>query len=160
MDGGRNSNTWYQILHSEIRRALASKGVPPDILDDVLADTAEAALLAHRRGNVQSITGAWLNVVARRRLIDHWRHHKGHQVRRDRMGFDRTITRSPEPCEIEGLSPEWLDQLPERQRQALILRYCVGCSVSEVARAIAVTYSGAESLLARGRANARVLASA
>ena len=158
MDGGRNSDSWYLVLHSDIRRVLVSKGVPPDVLDDVLAETAEAALRAQGRDSSATISAAWLNVVANRRLVDHWRNRKGQLARQDRVGFDRTLTRGSDAIELEDPTPTWLEQLPERQRRALVLRYCQGCSVSEVAEMIAVSYSGAESLLARGRANARNLA--
>ena len=157
MDGGRNPNNWYQTLHSDIARVLASKGVPPDVLDDVLADTAEAALRARERGSLPTITVEWLSVVARRRLVDHWRRQEGQQVRCDRVRFDRSLLGRAALVDAEESNPDWLQGLPERQRHALMLRYCDGCSVSEVASAIQVTYSGAESLLARGRANARLL---
>jgi RNA polymerase sigma factor (sigma-70 family) len=48
-----------------------------------------------------------------------------------------------------------LDALPEQLRQALLLRYHVGLSVSEVAEVMDRSYKGAESLLSRARTQLR-----
>jgi len=51
--------------------------------------------------------------------------------------------------------PSFLVGLPERQCRALELRYGLGLTVAEVAEVMDESYRTVESLLARGRRNAR-----
>ncbi len=121
--------------------------------------TSEAFLAAARltsEGRGVSIDRAWLFTVAKRRLIDQWRAASRELRRLERLGWSRSRdlggglgdeVRCVSAAEVVQI----LGSLPDRQRAALTLRYLDECSVSEVAEALAIEYSAAESLLARGR---------
>lgn len=125
-----------------------------ELADDLASTTFEEAARAQTSGTNDELSEGWLIVVARRRLIDHWR-----TVARERRRLDRlrslVIT---EPADV------WLDtpsvttpvmhalaSLPPSQRTAISLRYLDGLSVREVAERLDRSYRSTESLLARGR---------
>ena len=127
------------------------------IADDVVADTFLAAAHALATGKEEVIGRPWLFVVARRRLIDHWR-----RGERERNRLKRLLELDPSRREhghydelpSNGASDgvlEALRSLPERQRAAIALRYLDDYSVTEIAEAMEIEYRAAESLLARGR---------
>ena len=127
------------------------------VADDVAADTFLAAANALSSGSEESIGRPWLFVVARRRLIDHWR-----KSERERNRLMRLLELDPYRNELgraddrrsDGSADaviEALKSLPERQRAAIALRYLDDYSVTEIAEAMEIEYRAAESLLARGR---------
>ena len=163
METGRQlTEHWYSVLQTDIRAILQSRTSSQQVLEDVLSDTAEAALRSLEKGTLETITPGWLNVVAQRRLVDHWRSASGQRHRQGRLCNDRALCpaawcEAPEEQSVDV--PEWLDHLPERQRHALLLRYVGGYRVSEVAATMNCGYKATESLLARARRNARALVS-
>jgi RNA polymerase sigma-70 factor (ECF subfamily) len=95
----------------------------------------------------------WLYMVARRRLVDHWRSAERHRNRIRRIIEWRAADGR---VEFEGdptphLVQRALASLPERQRALLTLRYLDDCSVAEIADELGLTYRAAESALARAR---------
>lgn len=127
------------------------------VADDVAADTFLAAANALASGQEERIGRPWLFVVARRRLIDHWR-----KSERERNRLMRVLELDPyrdEPGRTDGQRDggsadaviDALRSLPERQRAAIALRYLDEYSVTEIADAMEIEYGAAESLLARGR---------
>lgn len=127
------------------------------IADDVAADTFVDAANFLAGGAEESIGRPWLFVVARRRLIDHWR-----KAERERNRLSRLLELDPAQ-RLAGREDEHHDgndgdaviealrSLPERQRAAIALRYLDDYSVTEIAEAMEIEYRAAESLLARGR---------
>ena len=120
------------------------------IAEEVTAQTFEAAAVRFAQGRGTEVTPAWLAVVARRRLIDHWRRNSAR-----RRVFERVAR---EPATTSGESPDAdhrvstaLDSLPQRQRTVLTLCYVDGWSVREIAAGLGITYLAAESLLSRSR---------
>ena len=127
------------------------------VADDVAADTFLAAANALSSGSEETIGRPWLFVVARRRLIDHWR-----KSERERNRLIRLLELDPYRNESgrtddhrsDGSADAVIDalrSLPERQRAAIALRYLDDYSVTEIAEAMEIEYRAAESLLARGR---------
>lgn len=136
--------------------ALARSG-DRAVADDVAAETFLDATNALVNGSEKAIGRGWLFVVARRRLIDHWR-----KTERENNRFARLLELDPQHREIgrnddhhnDGSTDSViaaLRSLPERQRAAIALRYLDEYSVTEIATAMEIEYRAAESLLARGR---------
>ena len=127
------------------------------IADDVASDTFLAAANALVAGADQQIGRSWLLVVARRRLIDHWRKDEQERNRLKRLleldPVRRETGHSDEhPSDGSGDAViAALESLPERQRAAITLRHLDEYSVAEIAEAMEIDYRAAESLLARGR---------
>ena len=119
--------------------------------EDVAAATFADAARAFAGG--ATVDEAWLRMVARRRLIDHWRHAERQRRRVRRLGESRRIQAQgtsnddPAPARVRRA----LDSLPERQRALLTLRYLDDHSVSEIAEVVGLSYRAAESALARAR---------
>lgn len=125
------------------------------VAEDIASETFHAAANALTLGQEETIGRSWLFVVARRRMVDHWR-----RAERDR----RRVLRVLELGEAQGQTSieqatdgsgdailAALASLPPRQRFALTLRYLDDRSVAEVAETMDLPYRTVESLLARGR---------
>jgi RNA polymerase sigma-70 factor (ECF subfamily) len=130
---------------------VGSKDVAEDIAAVVFADAAR--IFATQGGF--DIDVSWLYMVARRRLIDHWR-----SAERYRKRLRRVVQWGAAVGQVDGdiegdqtaaLVRSALASLPERQRALLTLRYLDGYSVSEIAGKFDMTYRAAESALARAR---------
>ncbi len=126
------------------------------IAEDAAAQTfVEAARTLAADPHAQ-VGEPWLFVTARRRLVDGWRR-QGRQVRlRERIAaLPGRSTEDDSGHEADQHEAERarraLASLPERQRGAVVLRYLDEYSVAEVAELLELSYSAAESLLARGR---------
>lgn len=122
------------------------------IAEDLAGETFLAASRLFAAGRGGEVTPAWLQTVARRRLVDHWRQSTASRRRASRLVTERHREQVPahDPDrEIDHV----LASLPERQRAVLVLRYLDDQSVSEVATILDLTYKATESLLSRARAS-------
>lgn len=137
-------------IHGFLLLRSGSVAVAEDLTGDVFA----AAAWHCAQGRQHEVTGAWLQTVAKRRLVDHWR-----RATTRRRLTDRLVHRDPpvvhDDLHLDDGDDErvrtMLGSLPDRQRAALCLRYLDDFSVSEVAEALDIAYQAAESLLARAR---------
>ena len=99
---------------------------------------------------------AWLCTIARREC---WA--RDHRRRRERAAAQPETRTEPDPAERTVLRAELatisagLEQLPARQRQAIVLREMAGMSYTQLAAALEVSESAAEALLVRARRNLR-----
>ena len=124
--------------------------------DDAAAEAFLAAARAFATGRGAEVDRPWLFVVARRRMVDHWRASERQRHRIERLVRLRRSER-PETGSHDARSDlaqdviETLGSLPTRQRAALALRYLDEHSVAEVADRLDLGYQAAESLLARAR---------
>ncbi len=137
------------------RFCLARSGDPEMAADATSEVFLAAARLATEARGV-NVDRAWLFTVAKRRLIDQWRAASRELRRMERLRGARARNFGGDlGDEVRFVSAaevvQALASLPDRQRAALTLRYLDECSVSEVATALSIEYSAAESLLARGR---------
>ncbi|MEM9036731.1 MAG: sigma-70 family RNA polymerase sigma factor [Actinomycetota bacterium] len=119
------------------------------LAEDLTGETFAAAAAAFRDGRADQVTEAWLRTVAKRRLIDHWRHETVARRRVVELA-DRRIVEPPDVAEQHAVV-DALGQLSEDQRRALVLRHMDGHSVSEVAELLGRTIKATESLLSRAR---------
>lgn len=122
------------------------------VAEEITGQVYEEAVRQMRASEKVDFGMGWLKTVAHRRLIDHWRRDErwgrvSDALRREVLDEARG---SIEPGSSDDIQLA-LDSLPSRQRAALILRYLDDQSVTEVAEALEIAYSAAESLLARAR---------
>ena len=97
--------------------------------------------------------GPWLKRVARNLAIDRQRRARKFDVVDE---VPDTVSPAVQQSEIEDRERKSavdaaIDELPERQRSALLLFHHEGFSVAEIASSLAVSEDAAESLLARAR---------
>jgi RNA polymerase sigma-70 factor (ECF subfamily) len=122
------------------------------VAEDLTGETFVAASRLFASGRGSEVTPAWLQTVARRRLVDHWRSTSAHRRRVERLAFDRRPEAAP-VGDPDGRVEQALGSMPDRQRAVLTLRYLDEYSVSEVATSLGLSYKATESLLARARAS-------
>ena len=137
-------------IHGFLLLRTGSFAVAEDLTGDVFAAAARHCA----EGRWREVTGAWLQTVAKRRLVDHWRRSTTRRRLTDRL-VQRDQPLVHDDLHLDDAEEERvrtaLGSLPDRQRAALCLRYLDEFSVSEVAEALDLGYQAAESLLARGR---------
>lgn len=127
---------------------VGSRAVAEDLTGEVFVEAARRCAESRHC----EVTGSWLQTVAQRRLVDHWRRSASGRRRDERLRH-RVLAVPELDVAVDDDRPvlEALESLPDRQRAALCLRYLDDFSVSEVAEALGIQYQAAESLLARGR---------
>lgn len=139
-------------IRAFVRRKVGSDPVADDVTSDVFVAVANAV----RKDPTMTVGVGLLYTVAKRRVVDLWRHEErqGRLVERCGDATRLDFGRFEEPG-AGLLDLAWLECVPVRQRTAIALRYIEGMSVGETAERMGVSYQGAESLLARGRSAAR-----
>jgi RNA polymerase sigma-70 factor (ECF subfamily) len=103
---------------------------------------------------------AWLYQVARTTLADYWRRRS--RVPQDPLGYldvpdTGGVGTAPRDEAAAGLARWLLDQLPERFRQVLTLRFLNGYSIRETAEAMGITENHAKVLQYRAVQRAAAL---
>ena len=123
------------------------------IAEDLTSDALLAAVAAVRRNPSVELTTGWFIVVARRRLIDHWRRDAREQRRRGMLDDDVADVHDDqwgEPLDIDACLAA-LQRLGPHHRAALTLRYLDGMHVAEVACELGRGLHATEALLQRAR---------
>ncbi|MEZ4708958.1 MAG: RNA polymerase sigma factor [Caldilineaceae bacterium] len=114
-------------------------------VEDILQDTWMAAPRAIDNFDGKNATlKTFLFSLARRKIADYWRKHKAVDELPESTSVSESHQQRLELVEALGL-------MPEQERQALVLRYSEGFSVTEIADIMGRTYKGTESLLSRAR---------
>jgi RNA polymerase sigma-70 factor (ECF subfamily) len=156
-DGEYRLARLFDDCYERIRRYCAVRAGSDAVAADVTADTFADAARALARDPGADVDQAWLYMVARRRLTDHWRSAERQRRKLRRLLGTRLqfTVAGPDVDDHDHRAIERvrhaLDSLPDRQRAALTLRYLDECSVTEIAEQLDLTYRAAESLLARAR---------
>ena len=121
--------------------------------EDAVQTTFLHAVRGLRRGVVPNVELAWLLGIARNVCLSR----RESAARRGRLelvsdpvDLERAPARSGRGEELIGLQ-DALARLPEKQRQAVLLRDWRGLSYDEVAEQLGVTLANAETLIFRGR---------
>jgi RNA polymerase sigma-70 factor (ECF subfamily) len=131
-----------------VLRRCGDRALAEDLTSDVVL---RAVRETKRTGAV--VTPAWLTIVARNRLIDHWRS-AAREDRRLRLAWS---DRDPDEWLDTGTAPdpdavrEAMRGLRPDHQAALALRYLDDLPVPEVADALGRSVHATESLLARAR---------
>lgn len=122
------------------------------VAEDLTGETFMAAVRAVQEASVESITMSWLIVVARRRLVDHWRRLERDQRRLRLLRNEAEETTDPwdELVDLAAVRSA-LERVGPHHRAALTLRYLDGLSVPEVARVLERGVHAMEALLGRAR---------
>ena len=127
--------------------------------EELTQATFESALRALRSGTVVQAPLPWIVSIARRRLIDYYRSQASIRRRLQRIvsHTDKSWWQISEAATsaAEARLITALNQVPPRQRLAVVLRYVDDLALKEVARLLRTTEKAAESLLSRGRRSLR-----
>jgi RNA polymerase sigma-70 factor (ECF subfamily) len=141
----------YPVALPKVYGYLATRCGHAMLAEDLTADTFMAAVSAIERGTVQSMTTGWLIVVARRRLVDHWRRRELEERKLQLLqGEEADGGEFEDNADLNQLLRA-LSQLPPEHRAALTLRYLDGLPVAEVAEQLGRGLHSTEGLLQRSR---------
>ena len=159
---GSTSGSWgvfadsYRSTMPIVYRYLY-RGTAGDVqlTEELTQATFEVAIRAFGQGRAEAIEPAWLQTVARSRLIDHYR-----RARREREKLAIVATRPPQEVELPGDVAQAdataaLRALSPQHRLVLVLRYLDDLSVAEVACLLGKSVRATESLLVRARSALR-----
>ena len=114
--------------------------------DDLVQDVYLGLVRVVRDGTLTSVGIGWFRASVRHRFLDRLR---GQERETRRLQLVAAVV-IDEPVDVPGL-----DDLPDRERAALVLRYLDDLSVPEVAAEMGLTVHATESLLARARRRMR-----
>lgn len=154
----RGSEAAFEVLAARYRarllafcqRSLRSREDAEDVVQEVLAAAFGAILADDRPINAKP----WLYRIARNRSLDHLRRVK--TVRADSFGVDygehpvSTADAAAVREELRALVKH-IQDLPEAQRKALLLRELGGLSYAQIGEVMERTTPGVKSLLWRAR---------
>jgi len=141
---------WLAAARARSWRYLRFLGCPADLADDFAQETVLAAL---REFNTEPAPAAWLCTTARNRLRMHLR-----TAQRELPDLETLHAQWVEVAQPDGgqarlaALQHCLQQLPERSRRALELRYGEGAERPAIGRELGLGEEGVKSLLVRLRA--------
>jgi RNA polymerase sigma-70 factor (ECF subfamily) len=145
----------YELVFRYVRRRTRSYGEAEDLTQEVFADAAAA--LARRSALTDEQDLAWLYTVARRRIADEAR-----RASRRIQPVDTPLELAPTPESeyghgvAQGIARA-LQELPEAQREVVLLKVFDGLTFAEIGRRIGVTEAAAKMRCVRGLEQVRML---
>lgn len=135
MDGGGapGFESWYRRVYPRLVVALAGYAGSPDVASDAADEAMVRAYERWRRVATMESPDGW---VYRTALNEVRRHFRRRSAEQDRVWAQMGSVPAPwEPvAEVWGM----LHNLPERQRQAVVLRYLADLTEADIAAAMGV----------------------
>lgn len=109
----------------------------------------------------QAQFNTWFYTALYRLCVDHWRRNKRRMVELDEMIEDPSVNAEAQfiDRQQQRVVTDALNDLPDKQRHALMLFHQTGLSQNDIAHAMQLTVGAVESLLFRGRQRLRSLLS-
>ncbi len=162
----QNRTFWQRLLAENdrwLRTSLDARLRDPHAVDEVMQEVAVAAFANGEQLRDVEKAGPWLYRIAIRQSLL-YRRNRGRQRALSQRYFDR-VRRAPEyeedgaawllAMERNALVRQALDELPARDAEMLMLKYCEGWSYQQIADRIGVSVSAVESRLHRARRRLR-----
>jgi RNA polymerase sigma factor (sigma-70 family) len=147
----RDFGAWYEQSHDRVLAGVRVTTRDSEHAPDAVSEAFTRAFEAWDRVAIMERPEAWVYTVAVNVLRRRGRR-AGTERRLLRRLSDRDIDRGPAPRH-EADAELWaaVDALPPRQRQAVALRYVLGFTQHDVARAMGTSDGTAASTLAKAR---------
>lgn len=149
----------YDHYHGSVYRFLFYRTRSATLAEDLTADTFVRAL--RNMGNFRwqgKDFGAWLMTIARNLCHDHFKASRTRlESATEDMGIHDDATDGPEPEVLDGLEHEIvlraLKELPDEQRDCIIMRFLQGLSIAETATVLGRSDGAIKQLQLRGIRN-------
>ena len=135
----------WKIESPKLIAALARMTRDIGLAEDLAQDALVAALEQWPRDGIPRNPGAWLMAIAKRRGIDHFRHHKLAEHKHEQIGYETETHQAPDfDAALEDEVGDDLLRLiftachpvlPTEARVALTLKLLAGFTTPEIARA-------------------------
>ncbi|MFP5462803.1 MAG: sigma-70 family RNA polymerase sigma factor [Gammaproteobacteria bacterium] len=136
-------------LRAWLRRRM--QGVPDDV-EDLVQEILLALHLQRGTWDPALPVSAWVLAIARHKLVDLWRRRGRREARNDVLEEvdESLLSAAPDAGEARRDLDRLLLELPEAQRQAILLTKVEGLSVSEASRRTGVSESAIKVQVHRG----------
>ncbi|MDX2544578.1 sigma-70 family RNA polymerase sigma factor [Streptomyces sp. WI04-05B] len=143
-------------LHRDVVRYVAHLSADPQAADDLAQDTFLRALGSLHRFEGRSSARSWLMAIARRAVIDSFRHAAARPRLYDTEDWRLTVELA-QPCGLPGFEDgvallDLLAALPDERREAFVLTQLMGLPYAEVAEVSDCPVGTVRSRVARARA--------
>ncbi len=148
----RNPEELVEFFSTEIWRFVSSQVQHREDAEDVVMEVFAAAFKDFPRLERADNQRHWLLGIARRKVADAYRK----RYRRAEMPLSEGVlapTEGPSPMQLATRGA--LAQLPDNQREVLVLKYVNGLSTEETGRVTKRSATATNSLLQRGRQSLR-----
>ncbi|TIC80263.1 sigma-70 family RNA polymerase sigma factor [Nocardioides sp. GY 10127] len=150
----------YDHYQSSVYRFLYYRTRSVQLAEDLTSETFFRALRSMQGFRWQGRDfGAWLMTIARNLATDHFKASRTRlELTTEDMGLhDDADDATPEALALEGLTHEVLvdalRQLPDEQRDCVVMRFLQGLSIAEVAEALGRSEGAVKQLQLRGVRN-------
>ncbi|HEX79356.1 MAG TPA: RNA polymerase sigma factor [Dehalococcoidia bacterium] len=130
-----------------------------EVAQEIVQETFIAAVKAIKYFQLRSSISTWLYSIASRKVADFYRHKKRED--KYRVGYEVDSEKLPDSDQAEAGTGETEDsniairqallKLPLHYRQAVVLKYIEGFSVSDIGEIMGRTEKSVEGILARAR---------
>ncbi|MGW2466971.1 sigma-70 family RNA polymerase sigma factor [Streptomyces bauhiniae] len=146
---------FVRALHRDVQRYVARLCGDPQSVDDLAQDTFVRALGSLHRFEGRSSARSWLLSIARRAVIDSYRHAAARPRLSDGPDWQVAVERA-QPRGLPGFDDgiallDLLDALPEERREAFLLTQVAGLPYAQAAEAGACPVGTVRSRVARAR---------
>ena len=149
----------YDHYQPSVYRFLYYRTRSQTLAEDLTSETFFRALRSMNNFRWQGKDfGAWLMTIARNLTTDHFKAGRTRlEMTTEDMGLHDDETEGPETAVLAGLTNELLmtalQQLPEEQRDCLVMRFLQGMSIAETAQALQRSDGAVKQLQLRGVRN-------
>lgn len=151
MNNGDTEQIWEEFsgrVRSHLLRKIRNKGDVDDLMQDIFIKIHTH--LPHLRERQK--LSAWINRIAGNTLNDYYRKNRGRETEYDENKTARGKSGGNDPLAgIEGCLDAFIERLPDKYREPLVMSDVQGKSQKEIAREIGISYSGLKSRVQRGR---------
>lgn len=147
---------FVRALHRDVQRYVAHLCGDPQAVDDLAQDTFLRALGSLHRFEGRSSARSWLLSIARRAVIDSYRHAAARPRLSDVADWQLAVENA-QPRDLPGFDDgiallDLLSSLPEDRREAFLLTQLVGLPYAEAAEVSDCPVGTVRSRVARARA--------
>jgi RNA polymerase sigma-70 factor (ECF subfamily) len=136
-------------LRGYLRRRMQSL---PDDVEDLVQETLLALHLQRGTYRTEVPLSHWVLAIARHKLVDLWRRRGRHEALHDPLDEldDDALPRAADEGQARRDLGKLLEQLPQAQRQAIVLTKIDGLSVAEAAKRTGASESAIKVQVHRG----------
>lgn len=140
---------YFPKVYAYVARRCGSKEIAEDLASDIFLKAFTA-----RQTFVWRVSfSAWIFRIAANRLTDHYRTVKHHaplgEEHEDVASVAASAPGTSDTERLHGILEAVLEKLPERERQAIALKFYAECDTAEIASALGCTPGNAAVILHR-----------
>jgi|GEM_PF-533913 RNA polymerase sigma-70 factor (ECF subfamily) len=148
----RKPDDLVRLFSADIWKFTASQITKKEDAEDIVMEVFAVAFSDFSKVQRADDQRVWLLAIARRKVADHLRR----KYRRAEQPLSaESVEAAPMLTEMQIATRGALDQIPENEREALVLKYVNGLSTEEVGMVIRRSIAATNSLLQRARESLR-----